>query len=265
MALNIFVIKKWAALLILGYLPAFTYGIMLFFFGNFWYALGGLFLSLLIGILLAIKLIHNPFTSMLEGSGLLVIDMNSTGILNFFIMKLATPFVKGFFAGRKIEDVFDRNTVAQIAEPVKISKPASIEKIGEREILKIEIDKQEFNTFRFGMFNYPVLIYNSQLDSLLTKDFFMEKEKQAYSEHNILYLNRKVQELSTILRDFGRYVVEMLKPKTSILSSWWFWLIMIAVLIMIGALFVPKIVAMFQDKTTGISEALASGETVIRR
>jgi len=44
------------------------------------------------------------------------------------------------------------------------------------------------------------------------------------------YLKVKVDELSAILRDFARHVVEQLKPKQTLLGNWIFWIILMLII-----------------------------------
>ena len=46
-------------------------------------------------------------------------------------------------------------------------------------------------------------------------------EKDTFAEHGVLYLNRKMEELTSVVRDFGRHVVETLKPKQSLFKNKW--------------------------------------------
>lgn len=247
---NVFKLRKFAALLLCCFLPTILYtaGIRMYGFliGMAMFAGGAL-----IALLIANIMIRNPFSLMLEGSGLLVFNFDSTGILRPFITTLYPPYIKGRLGDDEVNDVYDRETVIQLAAPVK---GGTAKYDGER--IRIEIDENEFNKSRFGMFQYPTLIYNAQIKSLLTKDMFSEQEKDSFAEHGVLYLNRKLEELTTILRDFGRYVVELTKPKASFLQSKIFIVILIVGLIILLILFAKPLIDIFVGGGQTASEAI---------
>ena len=206
-----------------------------FMVGNITYGLMGsigLFLvGLLVSVMIANVMLRNPFSLMLEGKGIMAINMDSTGILRPFIVNVVSPYIKARFAGKPLNDVFDREAVMQLAVPVENATPAETTKEGG---LIIKLSEKEYNAGRFAMFHYPCLIWNAQTNSIITKDWFSEKEKGAFAEHGILYLNRRMEELTTVVRDFGRAVVELLKPERSLLKNKWVLLILIIGLVVLA-------------------------------
>lgn len=87
------------------------------------------------------------------------------------------------------------------------------------------------------MFHFPLLIYNSQIKSLITKEWLSEKEKDTLSEHSVLYQNIKLKDLTSVTRDFSRYIVELTKPVQGILKGKWGWIILIGALVLLALLF----------------------------
>jgi len=264
--LNPFTIKKYVALIInpLIVVIAFFCGIK---FYNLWYALGftlgGIILTTIIGNLL----LKNPFTNMLEGNGLLALSMDSTGIIQPFNVFVKGEYIKGTIGGKVISTVFDRNSIFQFGTPITDKKTIfALQGVeegapGEEKVvegLTIKINKQEYGKARFAFMHYPCLIWNNQLGCLVTKEQFSDMEKNALAEHLILYLNRKTDELSIILRDFGRYVVETLKPKSGLLGSKWFWIIMGIGLVILVALFAPAIINAIKGVSSGGNNPLAA-------
>lgn len=249
MALNVFVIKKYAALIMAAFLPVLAYTIGMVFYG-FWIGFGLLALFMIFSVLLCNKLLSNPFTAMIEGKGLLCLNIDSTGIIKPFILKVIQPYVTGKLENTPINDVYNRSTVLSLANPVT-EGTATEEKEGG---ITLRINQDQFNQSRFGLYHYPTLIYNGQLKSLVTKDHLSEKEKSGFAEHGILYLNRKMEELTGVLRDFGRYVVELTKPKGSIFQNKWFWIVVIFVVIVLVLLVAPTIIKQFGGMAGTVGE-----------
>jgi len=262
--LNPFVWKKYGALVF-----ASLFTTIFFFVGTTFYGIligiGTMLAGLIVGIVVGAIMLRNPFQLIMESKGLLAINFDSTGIIRPFVVSLQSPFIRGKLQGKEIEDIFNRETVAQIAKPVKNSTKAVI-KDGK---IKIELDEQQYNEGRFALYHWPVILWNDQVNSILTKDFFAEKEKGAFAEHMILYLNRKVQELTSVVRDFSRYVVEMTKPaKSNIFANKWFWIIVVIIMIILGIMFFPLIMQALQQfagSTADAASTAVSGSAITRQ
>jgi len=255
--INPFILKKWAALMLSSLLTT-----ILFFTGFTLYNLifglifmgGGVIISVLVGG----KLLENPFTQMLEGEGILCIDMNSTGMLKVFIMRVNPPYVEGKLDNKLAKDVFNRSTVFSMAAPQKAG--IAQQGVGEDGVARMALvlSEEDYNKGRFGLFHYPVLIYNGITQSLLTKDFLAEKEKSTFAEHGVLYLNRKMEELTSAIRDFGRHVVENLKPNKFSLGGTWLWIIVVIAVIILAIIFLPKLIPSLQQAGGTIMDTASS-------
>lgn len=258
---NVYKIKKWAALLIVGFFSVVGFFVGLNFYGLL-IALACWFASMMVAILMAFLLLKNPFSSMIEGKGILCFDMNSTGIIQPFIVGLRNPDIIGKHRGVKIKDVFDRNAVYMMKVPQKNvttedgkAKDIQVNKDGS---ISFTLNQENYNKARFAMMQFPVLIYNSHLNTFITKDFFSEMEKSAFAEHTVLYLNRNMQELTGLIRDFGRYVVETLKPKGAGLGGKWTWIIIGVVLVILAAIFAPSVIKALQGGADSAGSAVST-------
>lgn len=261
MLINPFVLRKYAAL-IFG--PLIT--ILLFYIAVIYYGLVIGIIFYLIGIILSVitgsLFLKTPFSAMLEGKGLICFNYDSTGILRPFIVNLQAPYIKGKFNKREVKDVFDRATVINLAAPIKNSTSAEMitepPKEGEKDMrggIKIELDEKEYNAARFGLFHYPVLIWNDQIKSIITKDWLGNKEKEVFAEHGVLYLNRTMENLTSYVRDFGRYIVEVLKPKESMFKNKWVIIIIGVFLVVLGLMFAPAIINAVKGSAATITSA----------
>lgn len=252
MAMNINILKKWMGLGLPCILVGITTLILLISTHNIGYAIGGFVAMTMLGILLGSLILRNPFSAMLEGQGILTIDLSSTGIINIFISKVNQPYIQNEKKG--MNDIFDRETVYNLNPPISLGKLDQ----NEDGSLTLKLTKEEYGRAKFGMMQYPVLIYNSQIKSLLTKDFLSDQEKIAFSEHSIIYQNQKLHELTSIVRDFGRYVVELTKPvvKTSLLQNKWFWIIMIIFGGVVLLLFAPSMFTVIKGGMAGATKSL---------
>jgi hypothetical protein len=240
---NVFTAKKWMALLLPSILTTATFFICLTFY-NLMIAMIGLIVMLLLGMLIGNLLLKNPFRDLVEGKGILAINLDSTGILRPFIVNVEKYYIKGRMNKEQVMDIFNRDTINQMAIPVKTVN-TGIHDTDKGELHFI-LSEEDYNKSRFAMLHYPVILWNNQLMSFITKDFISEQEKKIFAEHKILYLNRKLEELTSITRDFARYVVELTKPKEGFFANKWVWIIIIGfigiVLLYLGIKFLPGLI-----------------------
>jgi hypothetical protein len=235
-----FTLKRYGSLLLMGFLPLMTLVGCSFVMTM----LPAIIVSVLVAFVLLFIcafLLMNPFQAMLEKKGVLTLTLDSTGIINVFISRLSDGgrYLKGRIKGDDVSDVWDRASVFSMKYPVNTEGVAEELPGGG---VRITLSEKELNESRFGFFHFPVLIYNPQLRTMLTKDWIAEREGEAFAEHGIFYLNRKMEDLTSHIRDFGRMIVDSLKEKGSLFKSPMFWGIIIGVgLLVIVVLFGPKI------------------------
>jgi hypothetical protein len=256
--INTFILKKYGALLMCGMVTTIGFFIGLQFLGFLW-AMGTMGLGLAISVLLANTMLKNPFSSMLEGAGVLAINIDSTGILNPFIMSVKSPYIEGVLNGTLRSDVFDREAVFNLAAPHKAGiVQQGIGSDGKVRIALI-LSEEDYNKGRFAMFHYPVILFNEQLNSIITKDWFSDQEKQGFAEHQVLYLNRKMEELTSVVRDFARYVVESLKPnKPFEIKPIWIIILIAVVIIILLVVFGPSILPTLKGAAGSVTQGIGT-------
>lgn len=260
--LNIYNVKKWAAFLILGIFPILTFMICGMFFGML-EQIGISILGALLFAILCNMMITNPFSQMLEGKGLLTLNIDSTGIITPFILGFQRPFLKGKFQNNLVSEMFNRKAVFNLDKPNKI-KDGGVQ-VGE-EYVEIKMNKKEFVQNKFIMMNYPVLIYNAQLNTCLTKDFFSELEKSTYTENFLLYAKNKLEQLDSALRDFNRYVVDNLnEPRNTIMeflrnNKVVVIVVVIVIILIMGFIFLPRIMG---GDSSGLENAISTVSSAV--
>lgn len=236
--INVFKIKKKVALLLNSLLAAIAFYVGMIQTRSILYAMIYFFVAAIIAQVLGHILLKNPFTQMLEGAGILALNMDSTGLVTPFIVSIKQPYMYFRQGSSWLRDVFDRNCVYNMATPKIAEKPAQVE-----QGIKFELNEQEYNKARFALFHYPLLIYNQNIGSFITKDFLSNKETGSFAQHQVLFLNRQLEELTSKIRDFGRYIVENLKPNMKgIISSPITWIIIIIVVVILLILFGPSMI-----------------------
>lgn len=269
--INPYKIKKTASLVLVG-----MFTVIFFFVGVTYYGLfigiGCMMAGLLTSIIVANLLLRTPFTDMLEGKGILVIDLNSTGIIQPTIVGVDPPYIKGKLRKKSILDIFDRKAVYNLKVPVKNDgkNAKNLSYNPETGDTTFRLSENLYNKARFALNQYPVLLYNSQLGSILTKDFLSNQEKTAFAEHHVMFLNEQMKSLTMHVRDFGRYIVEFMRPKGALAGGKvWLIVIIIIVVIILVILFLPKIIETFGGTVEPIQQAAGAakagvGDAVIK-
>jgi len=229
MALNVMRIKKIAGIFLAGILPVILYSMFLLSGWGLLFSSIAALIGIVLGYFIFSLLYRHPIFQMVEGKGLLVLTIDSTGVIKPFLAKVNPPFV----ISKKGSTVFDRKSVSYIKPPAD----AKLEKTEDETIIKLPNTKVHENLFAFSSF--PVLIYNQNLETFLSKEALSKMELNSTVTHSVIYLKRKTEELTSIMRDFARYVVEMSKPKPAFafLSNWWFWILIIGALAIVLMLF----------------------------
>lgn len=233
---NAYVIKKNVVLFFMPLVQILLF-ILGFWLLGFWWGFGLFFFAYMITGIISILLLKNPFSEMLEGKGVIVLDMNSTGIIRPFIFSVKSPFVHGKIGKQKIRDIFNRKAVFSMTPPITVKKgEVTVKEDGG---IDLRMSEEEYNRGRMAFLHYPAMIYNSQIRTLVTKDWFSDSESSNFIEHTLLYYGKVLEELNSNTRDFGRYVVESLKPIKSFFEgkNWVIWVIaaiIVILLIMLG-------------------------------
>lgn len=261
--INPYKMRRWGALILVMFFAGVPGIMFLQLYHNYWIAIGAFMGGGLVSVIIASFLLSNPFQVMLEGSGMLVINIDSTGVIRPFIVRMQSPFIHGNVAGHDITDIFDRQGVYQLTAPHINTAPA----VETENSISIKLDKDGYNKGRF-VFNYwPTLIWNDQIHSLVTKDFLAEQEKMVLAEHGILYLNRRIEVLTAELKYFARYVIENLKPGGSFFANKWVWIILIAGVALVAIMFGPSIITAIKGAAGGggniLPGAVGPGKTIV--
>lgn len=226
------IIKKWGTLFSTAIFPLifFILAIML---------TGDLTLSIILGIIVAgaliimanLILLNNPMMKLLDGAGIAVFDMDSSGIIQPFFFKKILPYVEGDIRNQQITDAYNRKQINYIKPPIEVGKTGGIKQTANGDLL-FKIPREDILKAKFSFSGYPVFIWNSVLKTFLDKELLSKFETTLFAEHQILHLNRRIEDTNNILRNFARYVMEQIKPKKNIFTSWWF-LVMVAIIIII--------------------------------
>lgn len=234
--INVVKLKNYGSYFFVGFLPLFTFVSLAVSNIDFLFNTIISIIVIFISIIIARRLSYHKMRDMIEGNGFLVFDISSKGVIKPYIAVLKEPYVSIKESG--ISSLFQREQIFSMELPKK-SEVEIIENGGKTKIVMEVPSKEKY--FSFEQF-YPVFLINSQTKTFYDKSSLGEFEEKYLTRYNLNYIKLKVEELSSILRDFARYVVELSKP-TSILKSKWLYILLISGLILILLLaFFPQII-----------------------
>lgn len=248
--ININKVKNYFSYFFVSFVPLVVFIIFLISYRDFLISLLASAITIPLMVLLGRKMTEHPIRQMIEGEGLLVLDINSTGIIKPYLAKIVNEKIEIGKIGMKT--LFDRKGVFSMYNV----QEAKAEVVGDKDNIKnVRIKNEEGeivvnikepkNIFGLQTF-YPVILVNSITKTIYNKDDISKFEMKYLIEHNMAYIKRMVEELSSILRDFARYVIEMMRPKKSLLENYVFWIVLIiiiAFMLMIGLPFIQNMLA----------------------
>lgn len=257
MAFNMWKVKKWSSLFMVGFLPLMFFLMFIMVLAQpFLYAIIGGLMGIFLGVIMANQITKHPFTDMLAGDGLLLLDISSTGVIRPILCKVMAPFLTAKIKGKQETTLFDREIVHQMGMPQ--SGELGFKGIDENGFkhydLKIKQGDETKITYAFE--HFPTLIYNSNMDAFISKEALAKMETEAVVKHTILYLKKKVEELTHIMRDFARYVIESTRPKTGLQlpGGWILWLAVAAIVVLLAIFGLPAL----QNLMSGASQSISS-------
>jgi hypothetical protein len=247
--MNFYTAKKFVLMFLSGVIPTIGFIAMIFSGVGLVLSMMFVFVFALIMVLLSSRMLKHPLTALIEGRGMLTLTLDSTGIIESFLVSAETqPFVKGMFKGRQVETMFDRDITQYLVPPQKgrLVEATMLNKegkpVGKRKVLLMptQAEKSDY-LFSFGSF--PTFIYNKVLGTFLQKSLLSNFEQHTFVHHAVMYLLKKTEELSASVRDFARYIVEQIKPHKSFWEGkrWIIYVIIGVAVIVFIALFLPSI------------------------
>jgi len=220
MRINLWWARRWVAFILIGVIPLTMFILLLF--AGFDLLLATVIALLFIpavGFIARRTLLSHPFIDYLEGKGLIVKTLDSTGLIKTFLVDLHPPFLRGRIGNVEVEDVFDRQAMFYETPPIPTEAEVQrevMEENGEtkvKEYLVVKIPRDEAHILQFKEHVYPVFFWNENLKTFLTKESIAKLETDTLLDHALLYLVRKIEELDKHLRDFARHVVDLTRPQ----------------------------------------------------
>jgi len=153
---------------------------------------------------------NHPFIRMLEGSTLVTYDVTSAGFMVPISARVELPYIR---LPNGLKTIFDKAISFYLKVPVfgKLVRGENVGKEPGKQYIELP-DKEEYNKKVFGFEGYPCFIYNSKLNSFVTKEFLSEKENKLLTEHLSIVNLDQVRALRRDISNLLKYAVDQFKP-----------------------------------------------------
>lgn len=204
------------SLFLVGLMPTISFYLLNFFNFKLIYSFFGSFIIFLLFLWLFFIFHNDPFLKLFWGEGQLILTLDSSGVIQPYILKTTIPFLSAKIGDKEIKQKYDKNIFFYINEPI-ITKE-KIYQTEEGDII-FRLSKEDFQKSKFKFWKYNVLFYNKILGSFLTKDFILEKEHSTFLEYLLLNLQWKLTNLDETLTNFFRKFGDMFKRISSFIAD----------------------------------------------
>ncbi len=223
MAININIVKKYSAYLIMSVLPISVFMLLLVPQGltNALLITG---VTVIVCIFVANWLLYNSFRGMLEGQGLLTIMLDSKGVIGLTVLGISNGRIVGKIENKQVSAIYESNLIHTLPAPQIEKNGYTIQKENDKEYLVVSME--HLRQFKYGFEQYPVLIYNTISGQLITKDFLGDREKKLM-EHLVFNANETAKSLTRSMLNFSRAVVEAEGEKDGI--NWGKWIMIVII------------------------------------
>jgi len=218
-------LKKWIILFMAGLVPTTITLIYFLVTKKLMEALGLGFGLIILFVVIGSLLLRNPFVRILEETEYLMLTFSSNGGIIPFTLIPNGKKLNGNIGGKEIDHIYDRNAIMYLETP-KTGRMAEDENC-----IYFALNKKDLNTSQFSMSGIPTFIWNDQLETFMTKEMVSTLETKTFARHEILYLNQSAKELNSHMLNFGRYVMDQMKPMWKIWEQGWFKWVIIIVLV----------------------------------
>jgi len=177
----------------------------------------------LVFVLIAHKITDSPFLRMFEGKTFGVITFDSRGKIDFFDVALEGDSFVGYFMGKKIESPFNSNFFWRISD---VFKKGKMQVEGEKMVLTLY--KENFNRSVFKT-DFPILVWDKQLNSFITKDWLHTQEKKDMWFTKAFELKKEIIEYNRSASTITKLIVDMIGARLK-QQSWIIWFIVLVVI-----------------------------------
>jgi len=193
----------------------------------------GIFVALFM-VIIAYKITDSPFLRAFEGKTFGVLTIDSRGKIDFFDVQMTNNAFKGEYNGTKIHVPFNQAFIFRLRN---LLGKGLLKQEDERII--IELTKSDYSNSLFKT-EFPVLIWNRQLNSFITKEWLHYQEKKDMLLALGFETNKHIKEYNKNASGITRMIVDLIGSKLN-KQSWLMWIIILIVVAVLIWQFYPQL------------------------
>lgn len=252
---NVYKIKRIIGLTVASFVPLSIMIFLLFTTKDVTASVFMGFIAVPLMVLVGGLFINNPFREMIEGKGVIVFDITSSGIIKPFVAYPNMPYIDIKVGKTWFRSIYNR----AIGMYLKMPEKAKLDDKGKN--LKFELPKEKYSKTYFSLADKPVLFWNSKLKTFLTKEVLAEKENALMVENTALQTLDQVRGMRHDLHELTRTVVDQFKPNSlmELLKNPVFVFIVVIVTIFLIFMFVAPMLPKFLGYIESGTKAIAPG------
>jgi len=154
----------------------------------------------------------NSFIAMLEGSGLIVLSLNSSGIVTPYLAKTDSKILTMNTKKGLITAVYDRTIGFYLKEFRKAVISVTKNTETQIETVNVSMPKEEFSSNYFKLMDKPMLIYNEKAGTFLSKQALCDLENGIMADYLSLVVLSKVDAIGIQLTALTKVFSDYFKP-----------------------------------------------------
>jgi hypothetical protein len=249
---------------VVGFVPIFFMTIAMGGLGLTWVGgasagIFGMIVTIMIGNMV---LTNNNWIKAIEKEGILLFDLNSTGIIPIGIArlkqnKLGQKLFSFSQGDEEVNRLYDREVAWTLKEPLKGTYNILREKETGKKVIQIQLEEETFTKSVFFSDYMQCLIFNSQAGNFITKSELGDQEREKLIGYLTLNEQRELRELNRTITTFTRdYANRLSEVVGGILGSNGFKIIIVIILLIAAGAIVWLYVPGVQQAVMGVPKAV---------
>lgn len=229
--------KRILSYVVSGFIPVLIFVVINFLYKDFVASALLAVISVFLSVFIGKALTNHPYIDMLEAHGLVVQDINSSGVIQPYTAAVNLPYLD-LLKKNPLRTIFDRKIAFYLMKP----KKAVISE--DDECITLRIPKQKDTALNFSMQGVPTFLYNSKLNSFITKEFLSTNENSIMTEHLTLVLLDQVRSFRKSVQDLTKHTVDQFAPNKfwgMLKNPWVMAMIIIVVMILVVMMVMPQL------------------------
>lgn len=225
-------------------------------------------LCILPGFLIMNAVLTDPLLDTLEGRGFLGLDIGSPGVIQPYLVQVALPNITINAPRGPLSGIFDRKISNYLMNPKKGTVTTIADNMDWKNLeakpgdMVFVLKQEDITKAQFATKGRPTFLFNSKLNSIITKEMIAESESKIMTEHLTLNLLASMREFKLAVSHLNKSFADLFKPNSfaNLLRNPIVGIILAVVIILILWLFLgPQLPKLFGGVAESVQGVVPSG------